>query len=285
MVGIIFVIILRMKQKIVLITGASSGIGRATLVRLVGDGHVVYGTHRKPDEAAEIKQLGGHPIVMEMTDDLTMRSGVDRVIGEQGRIDVLFNNAGYGLYGSVEETSMDDARHQFEVNLFGLARLTQLVLPHMRSVQSGTIISTSSMGGKMYTPLGAWYHASKHALEGWSDCLRLELKQFGINVAVVEPGGIQTPWGITAADNLERISSQGAYASFGAKVAGGMRRMYENQGNLSRPDVIADVVSQAVNATRPRTRYVAGAYAKPMMFIRKYGGDRLFDWVIMRQFR
>lgn len=272
-------------KKVVLITGASSGIGLATAKKLASEGHVVYGTARKESNFNAIEEVGGKPLVMEMTDYSSIEAGVKKVIDKQGRIDVLFNNAGYGLYGSVEETSIEDAKHQFEVNLFSLAKITQLVLPYMRDRQSGTIISTSSMGGRVYTPLGAWYHATKHALEGWSDCLRLELTQFGIDVVVVEPGGIETPWGSIAADNVERISSQGVYKKFGQGVAKGMRNMYEKPGQLSPPSVIADVVSKAIKAKNPKTRYVAGKFAKLAMFVRKYFGDRVFDKIIMSQYK
>ena len=269
-------------KKVVLITGASSGIGFATLKKLVGEGHTVYGSGRKQEDKKKIRAAGGHPVEMEMTDYKTLEKDVQQIIKKEGRIDVLFNNAGYGLYGSVEETDIEKAKHQFDVNLFGLARLTQLVLPHMRKAGIGTIINTSSMGGKMYTPLGAWYHATKHALEGWSDCLRLELKEFNIDVVIIEPGGIQTPWGHIAAENVRKISSKGPYKNIGKLASENMLSSYEKPGSLSPPSVIADVVSKAINAKRPKTRYVAGKYARPLLFVRKYMGDRVFDKVILR---
>ncbi len=138
----------------------------------------------------------------------------------------------------------------------------------------------SSMGGRIYTPLGAWYHATKHALEGWSDCLRLELKQFDINVVIIEPGGIQTEWGSIAADNIERITDRGPYNNYGKQTAQGLRSRYEKQGALSPPEVIAQAVSKAVNAERPRTRYVAGKFARPLLYLRRFFGDRVFDRII-----
>ena len=268
-------------NKIVVITGASSGIGFATLQQLVSEGHTVYGAGRRQEDMDKIEVAGGKPLQLEMTDYKSLEKAVKYVHRSEGKIDVLFNNAGYGLYGSVEDTPIDQAKHQFDVNLFGLARLTQLVLPYMRESGSGTIINTSSMGGKMYTPLGAWYHATKHALEGWSDCLRLELKEFGINVVILEPGGIQTPWGHKAAENIRKISSNGPYRNIGKTTADNTLSNYEKPGSLSPPTVIAKTVSKAISAHRPKTRYVAGKYARPLIFIRKHFGDRVFDRIIM----
>jgi NAD(P)-dependent dehydrogenase (short-subunit alcohol dehydrogenase family) len=267
-------------NKVIFITGASSGIGKATAIKLTSQGHIVYGSVRDLNDLKDHKDI--KPIVLDMTDYKSLEQAVDRIIKAEGRIDVLFNNAGYGLYGTVEETSINDAKKQFEVNLFGLARLTQLVLPHMRANGSGTIINTSSMGGRIYTPLGAWYHATKHALEGWSDCLRLELKQFNIKVIIIEPGVIKTPWGGIAADNIQRTSEKGPYADFAKKTAQNMRKTYDPNNSISNPEVVAGAVAKAINSNRPKTRYVTGKYARTLMFIRKYLGDRVFDYLILR---
>lgn len=265
-------------KKIILVTGANSGIGEKTARLLSTEGHIVYGATRKLDPSANNGDV--IQIELDMTDYATLEKAVTKIIRKEGRIDVLFNNAGYGQYGSVEETNIEDAKYQFDVNLFGLARLTQLVLPHMRAQKSGTIINTSSMGGKMYTPMGAWYHATKHALEGWSDCLRLELKQFNIDVVIVEPGGIKTPWGSIAVDKLLKISGSGPYKKFARATAKRMKNTYDSKGNLSSPSVIAHAVSKAINAQRPKTRYVAGKYARSLILMRKYLGDRLFDRIV-----
>lgn len=272
-------------KKVVLITGASSGIGLATAERLVKDGHTVYGTARKEAGCEKIKAIGANPLIAEMTEHDTLDKAVETVMEAEGRIDVLFNNAGYGVYGAVEDITIADAREQFEVNLFGLARITQLVLPHMRQKKQGTIINTSSMGGKMYTPLGAWYHATKHALEGWSDCLRLEVEPFGINVVVIEPGVIGTNFGEAVIRPLAVRAEGSAYESFSEKVMRATEEAYGRPNASSPPSVIADVVSRAVAATKPKTRYSAGRYAKLMMFLRIYGGDRLFDRIIMQMVR
>lgn len=270
-----------MATKIVLITGASSGIGKETAKELIKDEHIVYCAARSLDKMNDLKKIGGHPIELDITKHETITECVDKIIKEQGRIDVLFNNAGFGLYGSVEETNIDDARYQFEVNLFGLGRLTQLVLPYMREKKSGTIINTSSVGGKIYTPLGAWYHATKHAVEGWSDCLRLEVKPFGINVVIIEPGFISTSFGSVLYEPLLERSGNGPYKKLALAVAKGIRA--QNEKTSSPPSVIAKTVVKAINATNPKTRYAAGKFAKPLILMRKWLSDKLYDRLIMSQ--
>lgn len=166
--------------KVILITGASSGMGKEAAKKLIQEGHTVYTLARRIDQMQDLKAIGGFPMQMDITNEADIDNAVDTIIKKEGRIDVLWNNAGYGLYGAVEEIPITEAKKQFEVNLFGLALLTQKIIPFMRNAKSGIIINTSSMGGKMYSPMGAWYHATKHALEGWSDCLRLELKPLGL---------------------------------------------------------------------------------------------------------
>jgi short-subunit dehydrogenase len=177
----------------VLVTGASSGIGKETAKTLLADGYAVYVAARRVDRMSELEQLGATALAMDITNDEDIVAAVKRITAERDGIDVLINNAGFGMYGAMEDTTLDDARYQFEVNLFGLARLTQLALPYMRDRGAGKIVNISSVGGKIYTPLGAWYHATKHALEGWSDSLRLELKPLGIDVIVIEPGSRSPP--------------------------------------------------------------------------------------------
>lgn len=270
-----------MDKKVILITGASSGIGKAAALQLLDEGHIVYGAARRVEKMEDIKSAGGHAIEMDITKDEDVINAVNRIIGEQHRVDVLVNNAGYAIYGAVEDTDIDDARRQFEVNLFGLARITQLVLPYMRSQQSGKIINMSSMGGKVYTPLGAWYHATKHALEGWSDSLRLEVKQFGIDVVIVEPGIIATEFGEVMDDPMMKRSGEGPYSNMAEFMSKATRKSYE-EGNASPPSVIADVISKAVNSDKPKIRYVKGKLAKPVMLMRKILGDRIFDKLILK---
>src|SRR5229473_2920876 len=199
----------------------------------------------------------------------------ERIRTEQGRIDVLVNNAGYGSYGAVEDVPLDEARRQFEVNVFGLARLVQLVTPLMRQQRSGKILNVSSVGGKGWEPLGAWYHATKFAVEGFSDCLRMELKPFGIDVIVIEPGAIRTEWGQIALDTLHQASGHTVYAP----QAEEKRALFlAAGGSASDPDVVAREIVKAIQATRPKTRYVVGAYAKPMVFMLTVLPDCFNDW-------
>ncbi|MER6473166.1 oxidoreductase [Streptomyces collinus] len=267
--------------KTALVTGASSGIGEATALKLIGLGYTVYGAARRTDRLRKLAERGLRPLAMDVTDDASMRSGVDRVIAETGRIDVLVNNAGYGSYGALEDVSQDEARRQFDVNVFGAVRLIQIALPHMRARRSGTIVNITSMGGKIYTPLGGWYHGTKFALEALSDCLRIEVKPFGVDVVVIEPGGIRTEWAGIAADQLEKYSATGAYSDQADAVAASLRS--ETMGNrMSPPTVIADAVGRAVTARRPRTRYATGFGARPLIALRRFLPDRAFDALAAR---
>ena len=258
-------------------------MGKETALQLIKEGHIVYGAARRVESMKELVDNGGHAIKMDVTNEETIKQGVEQLIQEQGEIDILINNAGYAIYGAVEDTSIEDARRQFEVNIFGLARLTQLVLPHMREQKSGKIINISSMGGKIYTPLGAWYHATKHALEGWSDALRIEVKQFNIDVVIVEPGAIATEFGDVMLEPMLSRSGEGPYSHIAHSMANATRSSYEKKGASSPPSVIANVISKAINAKKPKTRYVAGKMAKPLMFMRKRLSDRMFDRIIMSQ--
>lgn len=265
-------------KKVILLTGASSGIGLASAEKLLKEGHIVYGSTRKEAAAEELRKLGGHPLKIEMEDETTMQAAIDKVLEEQGRIDVLFNNAGYGHYGPIEEVPLEAGRKVFEVNLFGLARMTQLVLPHMRKQRSGRIINTSSIGGKMYTPLGAWYHASKHALEGWSDCLRLELHPLNIDVVLIEPGIIDTGFNERMVGRIKENPDSGGYTEMKQALIKGLE-MNTNPG--SPPEVIAKLVSKAVNAPKPKTRYHGGQLSTLVLFVRKYTSDRFFDKFVL----
>ena len=259
-------------HKVALITGASAGMGKEFCFRLLNEGYVVYGAARRIGSMSDLAAAGGRVMNMDVTDDASMISGVEQIIRAEGRIDVLVNNAGYGAYGAIEDVPLQEARRQVEVNLFGLARLAQLVLPHMRAQRSGRIINISSIGGKIYSPLGGWYNATKHAVEGLSDCLRFETREFGIKVVVIEPGGVQSEWAGIAADSAAKYSGRSAYA----RIAAAWAKLAQGVKNAP-PSVISDLVVKAVRARDPKTRYSAGTAAKLMLFLRATLSDRMFD--------
>ncbi len=268
------------EQKVVLITGTASGIGKATAELLVKEGHIVYGGDIQHEKNKYLDKIGGHSLKMDVTKDDEVKEAVAKIIKEHGRIDVLLNNAGYGQYGAVEEVTMEDAHAQFDVNLFGMARVTKAVLPQMRAQKSGTIINISSMGGKIYTPLGAWYHATKHAVEGWSDCLRLEVKEFGINVVIVEPGMINTGFYNVFMEKFEPYTKESAYKHIiDPMLASG------ELPKMSEPIVIAEVINKAINKKKPKTRYVKGKMAKMAIGYRNWFGDRAYDRMILKAMR
>jgi len=209
-------------EKVALVTGASSGIGAAACRSLAAAGYTVYGAARRLERLSELQDEGIVALAMDVTDDASMRSGVDRILRDTGRLDVLVNNAGYGSYGSVEEVPLSEGRRQFDVNVFGPLQLIQLVTPIMRRQAAGKILNVTSVGGKIHSPFGAWYHGSKFALEGMSDVLRIELAPFGIDVIVIEPGAIKTEWSAIAAEHLLSNSGSGPYADAARRCSYGV---------------------------------------------------------------
>ena len=271
-------------SKVMLVTGASSGIGREAAIQLARKGHRVYAGARRTERMNDLAGYAITPLPMDVTRGEENERAVDRIIGTEGRIDVLINNAGFGLFGPVEDIPLDDARYQFEVNLFGLAHLTRLVLPHMRMRGSGRIINTSSIGGKVFTPLGAWYHATKHALEAWSDCLRFETAPFNIRVVVIEPGLVTTEFGEVAGARVRTYTDGSAY---GVQVERFLRMIEDPRARDRGTDaaVLAEVFVEAATVARPRRRYVRGAMARPALLIRKWLGDGVYEFILRRAFR
>ena len=270
--------------KTALITGASSGIGEATALHLAELGYTVYAGARRVERMSDLADRGIRTRSVDVTDDPSMVALVEAILADTGRIDVLVNNAGYGLYGALEDVPVDEARRQFDVNIFGLARMTQLVLPQMRAQREGYIVNISSMGGKIWEPLGSWYHASKFAVEGLSDSLRVEVAAFGIKVVIIQPGTIRSEWSGIAADKLEAASANTPYAEQ-AKLVGGGLRAVDHMRMASGPEVVAEAVGKAVQSPKPRTRYIVGGGARGILLAEAVLPDRGFDRFIQLGYR
>ena len=271
-------------HKTVLITGASSGIGEAAALHLAELGYTVYAGARRLERMSDLVDRGIRTKTVDVTDDASMTALVEAIIAETGRIDVRVTTAGYGLYGALEDVPLEEARRQFDVNLFGLARLTQLVLPQMRQQHDGYIVNVSSMGGKIWEPLGSWYHASKFAVEGLSDSLRVEVAEFGIKVVIIQPGTIRSEWSGIAADQLEASSASTPYARQAKLVGAGLRGV-DQMRLASGPEVVAEAIAKAVQSPRPRTRYVVGGGARGILLAERMLPDRGFDKFIQLGYR
>jgi short-subunit dehydrogenase len=269
-------------KKVALVTGASSGIGKETAKLLLEKGYTVYAAARRVERMEDLQASGAKLLAMDVTNDEAMVRGIETIIGAEQRIDVLVNNAGYGSYGSLENVPLSEGRYQFDVNIFGLARLTQLVIPQMRKQRSGKIINISSIGGKIGEPHGTWYHATKFAVEGLSDSLRMELKPFGIDVVIIQPGAIVTEWSGIARENMRNVSKGTVYEEKVNKHV----KLFERADTWgSQPVVIAKTILKAAEASRPKTRYASGAGAKAILFARRLLSDRLFDRVMLSQMK
>lgn len=260
-------------RKVALVTGASSGIGNAIARSLHRNGVTVYAGARRVGRMNDLDDLGITTLALDITDPASVESAVDRIVNETGRVDILVNNAGYGLMGAVEDVPMAQAEDQFNVNLFGAARLIQSVLPMMRQQHAGRIINVTSVDGKVAQPFGAWYVASKFALEGLSDALRLELDPQGIHVAVIEPGAIQSEWADIAADHLQELSANGPYEKDAGRAAAILKAVKKFS---SKPKVIARLVDKAALSRRPKTRYSAGAGSQ-ILWVRRFLSDKTID--------
>ena len=270
---------MQFQPKTILITGASSGIGFDAARTLARQGHRVYAAARRVDRMVPLKADGVMPLRMDVTDEASLEEGVRTVLEAEGRIDVLVNNAGYGYFGAVENVPLEEARRQLEVNVFGLAQLCRLVLPAMREQGSGRIVNISSVAGKAVLPFGGWYHVSKYSVEALSDALRMEVRPFGIDVVLVEPGGIKTDWGIIAADHLVESSKGTPYEAPGLQEAATMRKAYSIR-LLSDPSVVTRAVSKAVNRRRPRARYRVGFGAGTLVFFHAVLPTRWWDAIL-----
>lgn len=275
-------------SKVVLITGCSSGIGAATARRLAAAGWTVYATARRIESIAQLEADGCRTMALDVTDDASMRHAVQTVEAEHGAIGVLINNAGYSESGPVEELSSDRLRRQFETNVFGVHRLVQLVLPGMRRQGWGKIVNLSSMGGKLTFPGGGAYHASKYAIEALSDALRFEVKGFGIDVVLIQPGLIRTGFSRAAVDSMSQaLAEPGPYAGFNQAVARNTEDAY-HKGMFAKlagePDDVARTIERAVTTRRPRARYAVTASAHALLMQRRMMPDWAWDAFLRTQF-
>jgi NAD(P)-dependent dehydrogenase (short-subunit alcohol dehydrogenase family) len=274
-------------SRAVLVTGCSSGIGRATAERLAAAGWTVYATARRPETLGELEARGCRTLALDVTDEASMQAAVAAVEDAHGSVGALVNNAGYSQNGAIETVPLDRVRAQFETNVFGLVLLCQLVLPAMRRARSGRIVNLSSMGGRLVFPGGGFYHATKYAVEAISDALRFEVSGFGIDVILIEPGLIKTAFGETAVANVAE-AREGDYAAFNAHVAAAHESAYESSNPLARlggpPEAVAKVIDKALSARRPRARYTVTPSAKVLIANRALLPDRAWDAIMRQQF-
>lgn len=272
---------LRSEKSIAVVTGASSGIGRETVFELLKGGYEVHAGARRLEAMSGLKNAGAHVYHLDLTSPESIEGFATAILRSNARLDVLVNNAGYGAYGAIEDIPMTDAREQMEVNLFGLVQLVKAVLPTMRKQRSGKIINVSSIGGKLWSPLGGWYHASKFAVEGLSDALRNELRPFGIDVVVIEPGGVKTEWGGIMLENMKKASGLGPYQP----IVDAWMKASSVQVGLATPAQIAKVIVKAAKSAQPKARYVAPASGRLFLFFRWLLSDSAFDWLWGKVFR
>ncbi|MCW4352427.1 oxidoreductase [Hoyosella sp. YIM 151337] len=278
------------QSKAVLVTGCSTGIGHETARHLARAGFTVYATARKSDTLEDLKAEGCKTLALDVTDEDSMAAAVKSVEEAEGAIWGLVNNAGYSQSGAVETIPIESIRKQFETNVFGLVRMCQLVLPAMRARGEGRIVNIGSMGGKLTFPGGGTYHATKYAVEAFSDALRFEASGFGIKVVLIEPGFIKTHFADTARRSLDSVAETapafGAYANFNEAVATATGEAYE--GPVSKlgggPETVAAVIEKALTARRPRPRYTVTPSAKLLIMQRKFTPDRLWDLAMRTQF-
>ncbi len=277
------------KSKAVLITGCSTGIGRATALWLAERGWKVYASARRREALADLEGKVAATLALDVCDEGSMTAAVEAVEAAEGAIGVLVNNAGYGQEGAFEEVGMERVRVQFETNVFGLIRLTQIALPGMRRQGWGKIVNVSSMGGKLTLPGGAFYHATKHAVEALSDALRIEVAPFGIDVVVIEPGPIATRFGDTATESMNQLlaNPSSAYANLNRAIAKGIEDAYTGRMKAfaAPPEAVARAIERAISARRPRPRYVVTAAARILLGLKWLLPDRAFDSVLRMQLK
>jgi len=264
-------------MKVVLITGASSGIGFYAAMALAEKGYKVYAAARRTALMEPLRKYGVEPLRMDLTDAVSVNEAVAKIVSESGGIDILVNNAGYGYLGAIENVSLEEARKQMEVNLFGLAMLCRAVIPGMREKGEGRIVNVSSVAGLVPFYFGGWYNVSKYSVEALSDAMRIELKPFGIKVSIIEPGPIKTEWGAIAARNLEDSSIGTAYEKEGERTADTFRKAYTTKHLFPGPGAVSRAIVKAVTRRRPRLRYKVGPAATLIVFLYRGLPHRWWD--------
>ncbi|BDD07241.1 oxidoreductase [Aureibacter tunicatorum] len=267
-------------KKVVLVTGASSGFGKFTALELIKKGYTVYGAARRVNKMQELNEAGGHSIAMDVTNDESVDEGIKQIIKEQGRIDVLVNNAGYGSYSFIETADLEQMKRMYDVNVWGLVRVTQHVLPYMRKEKKGKIINISSIAGKASLAFMGFYSSSKFAVESISDALRQEVGRFGIDVAIIEPGAFSTGFEDTVFNELKEVKVGEAYQPILDNFTPSFKKTYEN---APTPEPVVKAIVSAIERKKPKTRYAVGMDAKMGVFMKSLLSDRIFDNMMLSQ--
>ena len=270
--------------KVALVTGASSGIGKATAIALAEAGFTTYATARRPETLADLTRLGCRPLQLDVTDETSMKAAIQHIEAVSGPVSILVNNAGYGEYGPLEELELDAVRQEFETNVFGLLQMCQLVLPGMRRGGWGRIVNVSSVGGEMALPGGGAYHASKYAVEALSDVLRYEVKPFGVEVVVIQPGNVKTGFAARTASSTGLQSNTGPYAGLKLSLANTMKPENVERIPGNTADEVAKVILRAIQSPRPHTRYKISLLAHVLPALRNTLPDRGWDAMMKRLF-
>lgn len=269
-------------MKTILITGASSGFGKFTALELINRGYTVYGAARRIDQMKDIVEAGGQAIKMDVTNDLSVKTGIEQILKEQGKIDALVNNAGYGSYAFIETADLEQMKRMYEVNVWGLVRVSQHVLPYMRNQESGSIINISSVVGKISTAFLGFYASSKHAVEAISDAMRQEVNRFGINVSIIQPGAFKTGFDDVVLQELRDVKPGETYQPIVNNFIPFFNKMYEKAPS---PEPVVKAIIKAIEKRKPKVRQAVGVDAKGGIFIKGLVSDRAFDNIMMGQMK
>ena len=272
--------------QVALVTGASSGIGKAAALALNAAGYLTYATARRTESLRDLERAGCRALQLDVTDEASMVAAVQAIEAQHVAIDVLVNNAGYGLNGPIEELQIADVRHEFETNVFGLIRMAQLVLPRMRKKGTGHIINIGSVGGSFTAPGAGAYHASKYAVEAFSDALRMETRSFGVHVVLIKPTGVYTSFDTKISETMPQTGESSPYAFFKRNHVEVTNRMFNGRSpaGIIKPEEVARIIVRAARAPRPRTRYNVGLSASIYLGLRRILSDRAWDEMMMAQF-